>query len=145
MKRNELETLLNEIEIKEQVHGLITPKHTPEAKYKKPSNHKLSRPNLKVGTKLIWPLTKGWYMYGDIRGYALGIVLDWGTNGKPEDSDVHYWQSGSQCVVQIIKVSNKDYEWLVGHLRSITLYSWSKPMEMPIFCPEEGAAKDYGL
>lgn len=143
-----IEDILGAITEREQIHGLVEPKHSPDAKYKKDPKNKITRPTLRVGSKLVWAIGSARYQPGSIKGYALGVVLDWGGNGKPEDENT--WGGGSRwdsknCIVQVTRVSNPGFEWMVGHLRQVTIYGHSKSSEMPLFTPEECDKADYGL
>ncbi len=142
-----VEDVLGKIAEREQIHGLVEPKHSPDAKYKVQKGSKLARPTLRVGSRLVWPIG---HSGRDVSGYALGIVLDWEGNGKPQKDGAEggwgdsYWNS-RRCFVQVIRVSNPDWQWMVGHLRQVTIYGWSNRAEMPMFTPEECNPKDYGL
>lgn len=134
-----VEDLLNAIEIKEQVHGLITPKHTPSSKYKKAPKEKIERPALKVGKKIVYAIGRNRWSRNPIKGYALAVVLDWDASGDG-------WYR-TQLIVQTIKVSNPELEYLVGHLSAVDIGGWgdSPTAHMPFLVPEEGDPKDYKL
>lgn len=134
-----VEDLLNEIEIKEQVHGLITPKHTPSSKYKKEPKDKIVRPALKVGKKVVYVVGQNRWLRHPIRGYALAVILDWNHNQEG-------WHR-TRLIVQTIKVSNPELEYLVGHLSAVDIGDWgdSPTARMPFLVPEEGNPSDYKL
>lgn len=140
--------ILKAIEDREQIHGLVEPKYSPDVKYKKAPKNKIVRPTLRVGSELVWSIGAGCYPTNGIKGYALGVVLDWGGNGMPGYE--HTWGGGSWwgsmgCIVQVTRVSNPELEWMVGHLRQVTIHGYSKGGEMPLFTPEECNKADYGL
>lgn len=140
--------ILGAIEDREQIHGLVEPKHSPDVKYKKDPKNKIVRPTLRVGSKLVWAIGAERYGVGSIKGYALGVVLDWGGNGRPEHEHTwggDSWWDSRGCIVQVTRVSNPEFEWMVGHLRQVTLYGYAKSGEMPLFTPEECNKADYGL
>lgn len=139
--------ILQSIETREQIHGLVEPKVPSPATYRrnKTGHGPVSRPKLKVGSKLVFPMMRG--KHGDLYfsagwlvketvGYALAVVLDW----SEHDS---FWND-TTATTQIIKVSNPDFEYLVGRLRPVAIHSYGQ-LGFPLFAPEECDPKDYKL
>jgi len=139
MTYNRVEDLLAKIQIREEIHGLVEPKHTPSSKYKKEPKDKTERPSLKVGKKIVYPVGVNRYSKSEVKGYALGVILDW-------QADSQGWYR-TRLIVQTIRVSNPALEHLVGHLSAIDIGDWgdSPQAHMPFLVPEEGDPKNYGL
>ncbi len=132
--------VIDKLEIKEQIEGLVEPKHRPAAKYKKDPKDQFARPDLKVGKRVVFGVGQDRWSRNPIKGYALGIVLDWGTGNDG-------WYSSTRLIVQVVKVSNPALDHLVGHLRAVDIGAWGDQptARMPFFVPEEGDPKDYKL
>lgn len=144
-----VEEVLGKIAEREQIHGLVEPKHSPDAKYKKDPKSKLVRPTLRVGSRLVWAVgAPRWEKNSNIKGYALGVVLDWGGHGKPDEEDSwgDGWWRSKTCTVQVTRVSSPELQWMVGHLRAVSLdYHYGDRLTFPLFAPEECNPQDYGL
>jgi len=134
-----VEDLLNRIEEREQIHGLVEPKQRSVAKYKKEPKSRIERPALKVGKRIVYAVGLHRWSRGEVKGYALGIILDWNTDNS--------WWYRTQLIVQTIKVSNPSLEHLVGHLSAVDIGEWgdSPQSHMPFLVPEEGNPSDYKL
>lgn len=134
-----IQDVIGRIEEREQIHGLVEPKHRPAAKYKKGPKDKIERPALKVGKRVVYSVGVNRWSKNPLKGYALGVILDW--SGKEG------WWNSTQLIVQVIRVSNPDLEHMVGHLKAVDIGGWGEnpTAPMPFLVPEEGDPKDYKL
>ena len=138
-----VEDILGAIVEREEIHGLVEPRHTPSAKYKKGPKDQFSRPMLRVGSRIVFPLGIPWWkrragVKDGIKGYGLGVVLDW----EGDQSDISTWNSVT-AIIQVVRVSREEFGDLVGHLRHIDIGGWHN--QSVKFTPEECSGKDYGL
>lgn len=118
-----VEDILKAIQIKEEIHGLVEPKHRKPAKYRVSKENPKQRPDMKVGQKLVSTVgSRRWFgsNYGDREGYALGVVIDF--------VDDSYDGSSSQfaVIVQVTRVSNPKHEDMIGHLRTWRVGGWEQ-------------------
>lgn len=134
-----VEDLLSKIEEREQIHGLVEPRQRSSVKYKKEPKDKIERPALKVGKRVVYTVGLNRWSKHPLKGYALGVILDWSTNDS--------WWQRTQLIIQTIRVSNPSLEHLIGHLHAIDIGEWgdTPTARMPFLVPEEGDPKDYKL
>lgn len=120
--KNARKVLLEKVIDREQIDGVVEPRHFPDAKYKRPADAKPdepSYPTLRVGSKVIVK----WNIYRDYRrslaGYYLGVVID-----VVQDSGSFVWGGrDAELIVQVTRVSNEpEMGFMVGRLRSVKMY-----------------------
>lgn len=101
------EKLIERILFKEEILGLVEPKHHPDATYKtKVGLNEVEIP-LPLGTKVICSYNAGWGKGNTVKGYYLGVIV--------YTLDHSSWRN--EVIVQVVKVSQPSLDPILGTLR----------------------------